>query len=441
MPQLNVYIHRLINRATKNNKWSYCVDAQRTISEKILSRASGKQARGNDFVLAHVDAAMAHDGSSVLGVRAFQAMGASSVWNPGRIAIVFDHIAPASTERAASLQSTIRAWAKRQKIANFYDIGEGICHQLMVEHGLALPGSVVVGADSHSCTYGALGAFATGVGATDIAEVFATGTLWFRVPETLRISINGKLRTNVSAKDLILKIVGIIGADGASYKALEFYGATVGRLSVESRLTVSNMAIEVGAKVGIIPPDRKTLEYLESISPQLPYESIFADEEASYAGDLNVTVDDLGPQIACPNEVDNVKDVEDVAGTPVDQVFVGSCTNGRVEDLEDVERILRGEKVAVRTIVVPASRHVYLACLQTGVLESLIEAGVTVCSPGCGPCLGLHNGVLGSGEVCLSTSNRNFKGRMGTDGLIYLASAATAAATALTGEISDPRQS
>ena len=417
------------------------MDAQGTISEKILSRASGKPARANDFVLARVDAAMAHDGTSVLGVRAFEAMGASSVWDPHRIAIVFDHIAPASTETAATLQNTIRKWTKRQRIANFYDVGEGICHQLMVEHGLALPGTVVVGADSHSCTYGALGAFGTGVGATDIAEVFATGTLWFKVPETLRISIDGKLCTYVSAKDLMLKIVAMIGADGALYKALEFYGGTTERLSVENRLTLSNMAIEVGAKAGIVPPDRKTSEYLESISPQLPYKPFFADEEASYAGELHVTVGDLGPQIACPHEVDNVKDVEDVAGTPVDQVFIGSCTNGRVEDLKDVERILRGEKVGVRTIVVPASKLIYLTCMQTGVLESLIEAGATICNPGCGPCLGQHEGVLGSRETCLSTSNRNFKGRMGANGLIYLASAATAAATALTGEITDPRRS
>jgi methanogen homoaconitase large subunit len=417
------------------------LDSHGTISEKILSQASGKRARANDFVLARVDAAMAHDGTSVLGVRAFEAMGASSVWDPDRIAIVFDHIAPASTETAASLQNTIRKWTKHQRIANFYDVGEGICHQLMVEHGLALPGTVVVGADSHSCTYGALGAFATGVGATDIAEVFATGTLWFKVPETLRISIDGKLRSNVSAKDVMLKIVGMVGADGASYKALEFYGATTERLSLESRLTLSNMAIEVGAKAGIVPPDGKTFEYLESISPQLPYKAFVADEKAAYAGELQVSVGDLGPQIACPHEVDNVKDVEDVAGTPVNQVFIGSCTNGRVEDLKDVARILRGEKVAVRTIVVPASKLVYLTCIKTGILEALIEAGATICNPGCGPCLGLHDGVLGSGETCLSTSNRNFKGRMGANGLVYLASAATAAATALTGEITDPRRS
>jgi methanogen homoaconitase large subunit len=418
---------------------SITLNAQRTISEKILSNASGKSVSANDFVLARVDAAMAHDGTSVLGVRAFEAMGASVVWDPNSIAIVFDHIAPASTETAATLQSTIRAWIKRQGIAHFFDVGEGICHQLMIEHGLALPGTVVVGADSHSCTYGALGAFATGVGATDIAEVFATGALWFKVPETIKLEINGKLRSYVSAKDVILKIGGIIGADGASYKALEVYGGTTADLSMDGRLCISNMAIEVGAKAAIIPPDRKTVDYLEQIQPQLSYTSCYADDGASYADELHLSVDDLGPQVACPHEVDNVKGVEDVAGTPIDQVFIGSCTNGRFEDLKDAATVLRGETVAVRTIVVPASKNVLLSCLRNGILESLIEAGATICSPGCGPCLGAHNGVLGRGEVCLSTSNRNFKGRMGADGLIYLASPATAAATAIAGEIADPR--
>jgi methanogen homoaconitase large subunit len=383
---------------------------------------------------------MAHDGTSVLGVRAFEAMGVDSVWDPNRVAIIFDHIAPASTEATATLQHTIRAWAKRQGIAHFFDVGEGICHQLMVEHGLALPGTVVVGADSHSCTYGALGAFATGVGATDIAEVFATGTLWFKVPETFKIVINGKLRAYVGAKDVILKIVGMLGADGATYKALEFYGSTIADITMEGRLSISNMAIEVGAKAGIIPPDRKTIEYLDRIQPPLSFTPCYADEGAAYTDELYVTVDDLGPQVACPHEVDKVRDVEDVAGTPIDQVFIGSCTNGRFEDLSEAATILRGETVAVRTIIVPASKHVLLTCVRTGILETLIEAGATICSPGCGPCLGAHNGVLGHGEACLSTSNRNFKGRMGADGLIYLASPATAAATALAGEIADPRR-
>lgn len=417
------------------------LDAPKTISEKILSKASGKAASAKDFILARVDAAMAHDGTSVLGVKAFEDMGATSVWDPRRITIVFDHIAPASTDAAATLQKTIRAWTKRQGIANFFDVGDGICHQLMVEHGLALPGTLVVGADSHSCTCGALGAFATGVGATDIAEVFATGTLWLKVPETVKIVLNGKMRDHVSAKDVILNIAGIMGADGASYKALEFYGTTTADLTLESRLSLSNMSVEVGAKAAIVPPDNKTFAYLERLTPQQKYQPCYSDDSAVYADELNVKVDDLGPQVACPHHVDNVKDVEEVVGTAIDQVFIGSCTNGRFEDLQAAASILRGEAVAVRTIVVPASKLVLLNSIRTGVLETLIQAGATVCSPGCGPCLGAHNGVLGRGEACLSTSNRNFKGRMGAEGLVYLASPVTAAATALKGEIADPRQS
>jgi len=413
---------------------------QRTISEKILSKASRKTVSSKEFIIARVDAAMAHDGTSVLGVKAFEEMGASSVWDPGKITIAFDHIAPASTEVAATLQKTIRAWTKRHRIENFFDVGDGICHQLMIEHGLVLPGTLVVGADSHSCTYGALGAFGTGVGATDIAEVFATGTLWLRVPETVKVVLTGKLADYVTAKDVILNIAGLIGADGASYKALEFYGTTTASLTLESRLTLSNMAIEVGAKAGIVPPDHKTFAYLKDVSPEAAYEPCYADENAVYLDDLTVHVGDLGPQIACPDYVDNVKDIEDVGGTAIDQVFIGSCTNGRFEDLQMAASILRGENVAVRTIVVPASKLVLLKALRAGVLEALIQAGATVCSPGCGPCLGAHNGVLGKGEVCLSTSNRNFRGRMGAEGLVYLASPATAAATALTGVITDPRQ-
>ncbi|MGZ4937536.1 MAG: 3-isopropylmalate dehydratase large subunit [Halobacteriota archaeon] len=410
-----------------------------TISEKILTRASGTIARANDFVLANVDMAMAHDGTSVLGVKAFEAMGVERVWDSDKIAIIFDHIAPANTERAATLQTSIRSWAQNQGLTHFFDVGSGICHQVMVEQGFSLPGILIVGADSHSCAYGAFGAFATGVGATDIAEVFATGTLWLQVPETVKISVTGKLPRHVTAKDVILKIVETLGADGASYRALEFYGTTIERLSVEGRLTISNMAIEVGAKAGIIPPDDKIFEYLDGIPERQSYVPCYADTNASYVAELNLSVQDLAPQVACPHRVDDVRDVDDVAGTPIDQVFLGSCTNGRFEDLQAAARILDGEHVSSRTIVVPASKRVLLASIRAGVLETLIEAGATICSPGCGPCLGAHNGVLGQGETCLSTSNRNFKGRMGADGVIYLASPATAAATALTGEITDPR--
>ncbi len=414
------------------------VSGPQTISEKIFTRASGTHARVNDFVLARVDMAMAHDGTSVLGVKAFEAMGAERVWNADKVAIVFDHIAPANTERTATLQEAIRSWARGQGLRYFFDVGEGICHQVMVEQGLSLPGTLIVGADSHSCTYGALGAFATGVGATEIAEVFASGTLWFKVPETVKITVNGALPRQVTSKDVMLKIAGMMGSDGASYRALEFYGTTVDALSIDGRLTMSNMAIEVGAKAAIVPPDDATFEYLNEVSPQR-YTACYADADAPYAAELNVTTRELAPQVACPHRVDNVRNVDEVAGTAIDQVFLGSCTNGRSEDLRVAARILDGECVRSRTIVVPASKRVLLTAIREGVLETLVEAGAIVCSPGCGPCLGAHNGVLGRGETCLSTANRNFKGRMGAEGLIYLASPATAAATALTGEITDPR--
>ncbi len=415
------------------------VSTAQTISEKILTRASGVRAQANDFVVARVDMAMAHDGTSVLGVKAFQAMGAEHVWNSDKVVIVFDHISPASTEKAATLQTSIRSWARDQALTHFFDVGEGICHQVMVEQGLSLPGTLVVGADSHSCTYGALGAFATGVGATEIAEVFTTGTLWLRVPETVRVTVDGKLPDHVTAKDLILKLAGTLGADGASYRALEFYGSTIDALSIDGRLTISNMAIEVGAKAAIIPPDDKTFEYLGKIPPRQNYTPCYADPNASYVADLNLSTEGLAPQVACPHRVDNVKNVDEVEGIPVDQVFLGSCTNGRAEDLSVAAQILDGEQVSSRTIVVPASKSVLLTSIKEGVLEKLIQAGATVCSPGCGPCLGAHDGVLGHGETCLSTANRNFKGRMGEGGIIYLASPATAAATAITGEITDPR--
>ncbi len=410
-----------------------------TISEKIFSRASGDQARANDFVLANIDMAMAHDGTSVLAVKAFEQMGIKKVWDPNKIALIFDHITPASTEIAATLQANIRTWSRKQNIMNFFDIGEGICHQIMAEQGFALPGTLVIGADSHSCTYGAFGAFATGVGATDIAEVFATGRLWFKVPETLKISVDGKLPYRVTAKDVILALVGMLGADGATYKALEFYGDTISDMSMASRMTISNMAIEMGAKAGIMPPDTRTFKFLKENDVMTRYIPVRADENASYIDELTMSVENLPPQIACPHEVDNVVDITKVEGIEIDQVFLGSCTNGRYEDLVAAADILNGKTVTVRTVVVPASKNTMLQAIHTGAVAKLIKAGATVCSPGCGPCLGAHIGVLGEGEVCLSTANRNFKGRMGSGGTIYLGSPTTAAVSALTGEITDPR--
>ncbi len=410
-----------------------------TISEKIFSRASGDEARANDFVLANIDMAMAHDGTSVLAVKAFEQMGIKTVWDPSKITLIFDHITPASTEIAATLQANIRTWSRRQNIMNFFDIGEGVCHQVVTEQGFALPGTLIVGADSHSCTCGAYGAFATGVGATDIAEVFATGKLWFKVPATLKISVDGKLPYMVTSKDVILALVGKLGADGAAYKTLEFYGDTISDMSMASRMTISNMAVEMGAKAGIIPPDAKTFTSLKENGVMTHYIPVRADENANYFDEYMMSAEDLSPQIACPHEVDNVVDITKVEGTEIDQVFLGSCTNGRYEDLVTAADILNDKKVTVRMIVVPASKNILLKAIHAGAITKLVKAGATVCSPGCGPCLGAHNGVLGEGEVCLSTANRNFKGRMGSGGTIYLGSPTTAAVSALTGEITDPR--
>jgi len=409
-----------------------------TISEKILSRASGKTASAGDFVIANIDYAMAHDGTSVLAVKAFKEMGAKKVWDPTRIIIPFDHIAPANNETAAKLQQGIRQWIKEQGIINFFDVGNGICHQVLPEQGFAMPGKLIIGADSHSCTYGAFGAFATGVGATDMAEIFATGKLWLRVPQTIRITVEGKLTKGVSAKDMTLYIIKNVGADGANYKAIEYYGDAITMLSVPERMTLCNMVIEMGAKAGIVPPDKKTDEYLKGRARE-KYTHVFADKHAEYIEEYNFEVGDLQPQVAKPHEVNNVVPVGDVAGTHLDQVFIGSCTNGRYEDLEAAARILKGKKVRARTIVLPASREVLIKATESGIIATLLEAGAIIAPPGCGPCLGAHMGVLAEGETCLSTSNRNFRGRMGAGGLIYLASPETAAASALTGKISDPR--
>ena len=409
-----------------------------TISEKILSRASGKTAHAGEFVIATIDYAMAHDGTSVLAVKAFKEMGAKKVWDPKRIIIPFDHIAPANNETAAKLQQGIRQWIKEQGVTNFFDVGNGICHQVLPEQGFAMPGKLIIGADSHSCTYGAFGAFATGVGATDMAEIFATGELWLRVPQTIRITVEGKLAKGVSAKDMTLSIIKKLGADGANYRAVEYYGNTISALSIPERMTLCNMAIEMGAKAGIVPPDKKTDNYLKEIARE-KYTPFFADKDAEYIEEFNFDVCDLAPQIARPHEVDNVVSVGEVVGTELDQVFIGSCTNGRYEDLEVVARILKGRKVRVRTIVLPASREILIKATESGIIATLLKAGAIIAPPGCGPCLGAHMGVLCEGETCLSTSNRNFRGRMGAGGLIYLASPETAAASALTGKISDPR--
>ncbi|HIH43667.1 MAG TPA: 3-isopropylmalate dehydratase large subunit [Candidatus Methanoperedenaceae archaeon] len=390
-------------------------------------------------MIASVDYAMAHDGTSVLAIKSFREMGADRVWDPSKIIIPFDHIVPANNENTANLQKQVRDWIKEQEISNFFDAGEGICHQVLPENGFALPGKLIVGADSHTCTYGAFGAFATGVGATDMAEIFATGRLWFRVPRTMKVTINGTPGECVSAKDIALFLAGEIGADGATYRAMEFYGKAIDILSISGRMTLCNMTVEMGAKAGIVPPDEKAFDFLKGRAAAA-YTPVYADADAEYSEELEYDISGLQPQVARPHEVDNVCDVSEVEGTHVDQVFIGTCTNGRLEDLEAAARIIGKRKVTVRTLVIPASRNVMIEAAKSGIIARLLEAGVIIAPPGCGPCLGAHMGVIGEGEVCLSTANRNFRGRMGAGGLIYLASPQTAAASAVMGGITDPRK-
>ena len=409
-----------------------------TISQKIFSRASGsaKMVEPGEIVEAGVDYAMSHDGTSVLAIKAFQEMGSERVWDPERIVIPFDHIVPANNETAAELQRDVRAWAKEQNISNFFDCGSGVCHQVFPESGFALPGLLLVGADSHSCTYGALGAFGTGVGATDMAEIYSRGRLWLKVPETIAVRVTGALRPFVSAKDIALMVIGKLGADGATYRAVEYIGQTIEALSISGRMTLCNLGVEMGAKAAIVPPDKKTHAWLAGRARQ-PYRQVQSDPDC-YDYEYEYDVTDLEPQVAAPYRVDNVKPVCELEGLKVDQVFIGTCTNGRLEDLDQTARILKGKSVMARTLVIPASREVLLEALAGGIIQTLVEAGAMIGPPGCGPCLGAHMGVLAEGEVCVSTSNRNFPGRMGKGGLVYLASPATAAASALAGYLTAP---
>ena len=418
-----------------------------TVSEKIFSKASGKKVKAGDFVLADIDRAMTHDITGPLAVEGFREIvkgkKKQKVWNPKKIVILFDHQVPADSLAAAANHIMLRQFANEQGILN-YDVFEGVCHQVMPEKGHVRPGDLIVGSDSHTCAYGALGAFSTGIGSTDMSFVFATGKLWFRVPETMRFEVNGKLPRRVHSKDVILHLIGDVGVEGARYKAVEFCGSTVREMDIPSRMTMSNMAIEMGGKAGIVEADRTTEKYLRERIPDFKLDGKWkSDKDAVFSETREYDVSDLPPQVACPHNVDNVKPVEEVEGTKIDQVFVGSCTNGRFEDIEIVAKIMNGEKVAkgVRLLIIPASHTEYMKTLRAGYVEQFMEAGAIVESPCCGPCMGGSFGLLGKGEVGLSTSNRNFKGRQGSpDAFVYLSSPATAAASALYGEIKDPRK-
>jgi len=414
------------------------------ITEKILAKASQKtMVQPGEIVDSSVDMIMVHDLTGPLAVEAFKKIGKERVWNSQKVVVILDHQVPAESIKAAELHKTMRQFAKEQKL-RIYDVGQGgICHQVMPEKGHVVPGTVIVGADSHTCTYGAFGAFATGIGSTEAAAVFATGKIWFKVPKTIKITVKGKSHKYVTAKDIVLNIIGKLGVDGAIYKSVEFSGPTIRKMSIAGRMTLCNMAVEMGAKNGIVEPDETTRKFLQSRVKTLPdFEELKSDKDSTYDQTKEFNVSELEPQVACPSSVDNVKPVSEVGNVPVEQAFIGSCTNGRIEDLRLAAEVIKGKKVkeGVRTLVIPASMEVYKQSLIEGLTEIFTEAGALVCGSACGPCLGGHIGLLASGETCVSTSNRNFIGRMGSkEASVYLASPATVAASAIKGKITDPR--
>jgi len=411
----------------------------KTIAEKILSKKSGNDARAGDILIAQVDLVFIQDTTGPLAVRQFQASGFKRLANPPKTVIFIDHAVPSPNQAMSNDHLFLRHFAKETG-AIMSDLGEGVCHQLVGE-SFARPGDVVVGSDSHTVTAGGLGAFATGMGSSDVAVVMGLGKTWFRVPESIKIVASGDFQKGVGAKDFILQLIGRIGADGATYKALEFAGDAAAAMS--QRFTIANMTVEAGAKVGIFPSDEVTRAYLTGQGRGNHYQPVSPDADAVYEQTINIDLAELEPTVAKPHTVDNIALARELKGTKIQQVFIGTCTNGRLEDLAIAASILKGKKShpGTRLIVAPASRQILREAIRMSYLQTLVEAGAVILPAGCGPCLGLHQGVLADGEACLSTSNRNFKGRMGNPkAFVYLGSPATAAATALTGEIADPRE-
>ncbi len=413
----------------------------KSFAEKILGHKAGKSVVPGEIVEVKPDIAMSHDNTAAIS-KTFKEIGVARVDDPNRHVIVLDHCVPAANEKFAQNHKDIRAFVAEQGIPHFFDIDRGICHQVLPEEGFALPGYLMVGSDSHSTTYGAFGALATGIGRSEMAVIFATGKIWLRVPETMKIVIKGSLPKGISSKDVMLKIMGELSADGGLYKSVWFTGPAIAEMSVSSRMVLTNMAVEFGAKNGYMEPDDKTLAFLKGRA-RAPFTVVTSDPDADFESVHEFDVSDLEPLVACPHSVDNVKPVSAVKGTKIDQVFFGSCTNARIEDFEIVAGALKGKRVhpSCRMVVIPASRQVFLEALAKGYIQLLAEAGATIVNSGCGPCMGNHEGILAPGERVLSTSNRNFKGRFGCkDSEIYLCSPLTAAASALTGEISDFRE-
>ena len=413
----------------------------KTFAEKILGRAAGREVSAGEIVTVYPDFCLSHENGAFVR-RTFEAIGVDRVYDPDRIVLIFDHMVPASTAAYADTQKAVREFAAAQGIRHFYDMNSlgGVCHQIMCQEGFALPGTVILGTDSHTCTEGALGAFGTGIGRPEMAALWATGKIWLRVPKSIRIEVEGEFPAGVFAKDLILTIIGDIGADGANYQSVEFDGQAIRDMSIAERMTLCNMGIEMGAKTAACPPDQKALDFVRDRARKADYEPVWADEDAQYERVLRYDLSKLVPVVAKPHQVDNRASVEEVAGTPIDQAFIGTCTNGRLEDLRAAASVLRGRRVSVRTMVIPASVEVYRKAIAEGIIDTFLAAGCVVEHPGCGPCIGVQGGVLGEGETVISTANRNFYGRNGAKtSLIYLASPMTVACSAVTGRITDPR--
>ena len=408
-----------------------------TIIERIIRNNTGiSDAKANDIVTVNVDRVMIHDIFIPFVAEKFEEMGFTKLWDPDKVVLIYDHLVPASQVDDTRHFRIGNEFVKKYGMKNIHR-ADGICHQLMTEAGYVKPGNVVFGTDSHTTTYGCVGAFSSGIGYTEMASILGTGEMWVKVPETIKVTINGTLPSNVTSKDIILTLIGDLGADGATYKALEFTGDTVKNMSVASRMTMSNMAIEAGAKCALFTPDEKTAEYCQ-VELNDFQKSLYGDLDASYIKEIEYSAEDFEPVLACPSQVDNIKPVSKLAGTKIDQVFIGSCTNGRLEDLQKAASILKGKKVApfVKLIVTPASVKIYKQASEDGTLATLIDAGAIVTHPGCGLCCGRTGGILTDGERVVATNNRNFLGRMGTSKVeIFLASPMTAAASAVAGEI------
>ena len=412
-----------------------------TFVEKILAKKAGlDHTVPGQIVEITPDVALSHDNTApIFGI--FQRMGGERVFDPAMHAIFIDHAAPAPTTKHAENHRIIREFVAEQGIKNFFDVGRGICHQVLVEEGLALPGEVVLGSDSHTPHAGVMGAFGAGIGRSEMASIWAVGSLWLRVPESMKITVTGQLHSGVTAKDLALTVIGDLGADAALYMSVEWHGEATEALELSQRATLPNMMAEMGAKNSYIPPDEKVIAFLEGRAKRT-FEAVYPDPDAIYAQTYSYQAESIEPMIACPHTVDNVKPLSAVAGRHVDQAFLGTCTNGRLDDLAAAAGVLKGHKIAVgtRMVVIPASSQVYLEALKAGHIETFLQAGAIIESPGCGPCMGNHMGVPAVGEVSISTANRNFRGRMGTkESDVYLASPAVVAASAVAGCIMHPK--